>query len=324
MVEVERERFIIESEAFFEFNPFIVIGIPAFNEEASIEKVVRRARQFADAVVVCDDGSTDSTASIAESLGASVVKHSQNLGYGSAIQSLLRCARALDADVLVTLDADGQHDPAEIPRLLNPLASKEADIVVGSRFMDEEGTDEMPLYRKTGVRLITKMLNAVTRRNISDAQSGLRAYNRSALELIHVSEKGMGASVEILLDASNKGLRICEVPSTCKYKVAPNVKTSKENPFTHGLGVVASLLKLMMRKRPLTFLALPGIAFLSIGALFGAWIWQTYAEAHYILTNIALVSLSFTLLGALTFSVAMGLRFVKHFSDELTHGGEYR
>ena len=118
--------------------PFVVVGIPAFNEENTIARVVLEAQKYADVVVVCDDGSSDLTCEIAERLGTDVVKHERNLGYGAAIKSLFERARALDADVLVTLDADGQHDPQEIPKVVWPVANCVADVVIGSRFMTVE------------------------------------------------------------------------------------------------------------------------------------------------------------------------------------------
>ena len=217
LVEVEENRGILDEIVVSGIKPFVVVGIPAFNEEHSIARVVLEAQKFADAVVVCDDGSTDLTAKIAERLGVTVVRHEQNLGYGAAIRSLFRRALELDADVLVTLDADGQHDPKEIPDVAEPIVQNNADVVIGSRFVCANGTLEMPLYRRLGAKLITRMVNGSAKNGLSDAQSGFRAYNRHALESLSVSETGMGASVEILLKASEQGLKICEVPSSCKY-----------------------------------------------------------------------------------------------------------
>ena len=126
MVEVEKNRSIeIEVEA-AKVKPFVVVGIPAFNEERTIAKAVLESQRFADKVVVCDDGSSDMTAEIAERLGADVARHERNLGYGAAIQSLFRRARELDADVLVTLDMDGQHDPSEVSDVVKPIVEGKA------------------------------------------------------------------------------------------------------------------------------------------------------------------------------------------------------
>ena len=172
----------------------VVAGIPAFNEEKSIAGVVLLAQKYADVVVVCDDGSSDMTCEIAEQLGAEVVRHERNLGYGAALQSLFKKARELTADVLVTLDSDGQHDASEIPLLLKPIEDGTAEVVFGSRFIDEAGTADMPLYRKIGIKVITNLANGSAKNTVSDSQSGFRAYSKQAIEHLSFSENGMGAS----------------------------------------------------------------------------------------------------------------------------------
>ncbi len=137
MVEIEATTCMIAATS---SNLIVVVGIPAFNEEKTIAKIVIGAQKYAQLVVVCDDGSTDLTAEIAERLGAVVVRHKKNLGYGGALQSLFKRARELQADVLVTLDSDGQHDPEEIPQLIKPIEDGVAEVVFGSRFKDENGT----------------------------------------------------------------------------------------------------------------------------------------------------------------------------------------
>lgn len=206
---VEIQPFEIDSAV--KMKPFVVIGIPAFNEEHTIARIVLEAQKFADKVVVCDDGSTDYTAKIAESLRADVVRHEKNGGYGASIKSLFLRAHELNADVFVTLDADGQHEPNEIPIVIKPIVEGEADVVIGSRFVDKNGTAEMPLYRQLGAKLITKMVNGSAKNGVTDSQSGFRAYSHLAMDRLNFFEDGMGASVEILLKASKNDLRIVEV-----------------------------------------------------------------------------------------------------------------
>jgi len=119
-----------------DMKPLVVACIPAYNEEGSIAGVVVQARKYVDRVVVCDDGSVDLTGAIAEGLGAVVVRHGRNLGKGAALRSAFLRARELGADVVAMLDADGQHDPEEIPGLVEPILKGEADMVVGSRYVD--------------------------------------------------------------------------------------------------------------------------------------------------------------------------------------------
>ena len=113
----------------------VIIGIPAFNEEKNIGPIVAKLKKKYDQVIVCDDGSSDMTETIASSLGALVVKHETNLGYGSAIKTIFNEAKKIDGDVLVTFDADGQHQISEIDTILTPILENKADLVIGSRFL---------------------------------------------------------------------------------------------------------------------------------------------------------------------------------------------
>jgi glycosyltransferase involved in cell wall biosynthesis len=312
MVVVEKNPVLINSTSLME-GPFVVVGIPAFNEENSIARIVIEAQKHADEVIVCDDGSSDLTAQIAERLGAQVIRHKQNKGYGAAIKSLFQHALSLGADVLVTLDGDGQHNASEIPQVLKPIINGKADVVIGSRFIDQQGTAEMPAYRKLGAQVITKLVNGSASTGVKDSQSGFRAYNRQAIERLSVSEAGMGASVQILLEASRQSLKITEVPSTCKYETC-NDSTSTENPLTHGLGVIMSLIRLIVEERPLTVLGIPGIICLFGGLGFGVWMLQLYATTHSIITNVALGALAFTLIGFFMISTAITLYAITRIS----------
>ncbi|XHH08713.1 MAG: glycosyltransferase family 2 protein [Candidatus Bathyarchaeia archaeon] len=305
MVEVQENPILINTQAVKE-SPFVVVGIPAFNEEHAIARIVIEAQKYADAVIVCDDGSSDSTAIIAERLGAEVARHPQNMGYGAAIKTLFQRALDFGADVLVTLDGDGQHNASEIPQVVKPIADGKADVVIGSRFVDEQGTKEMPLYRRLGAQVITKLVNGSSQTGVKDSQSGFRAYNRVALEHLCVSEVGMGASVQILLEASKQDLRISEVASTCKYETSGG-STSTENPVTHGAGVIVSLVRLIVEERPLTALGIPGILSLVAGVFFGVWLLQIYAATHAIVTNIAIATLGFTIIGFFMISTSITL-----------------
>jgi len=312
MVETEA----IEIGAIAKAKPFVVVGIPAFNEEQTIARVVLEAQKFASKVVVCDDGSTDYTAKIAEHLGADVVRHERNAGYGASIKSLFMRARELNADIFVTLDADGQHEPNEIPCVVKPIVEGTADVVIGSRFVDEHGTAEMPLYRRFGAKLITKLVNGSSKNGVTDAQSGFRAYSNQALECLNVFEVGMGASVEILLKASKLDLRVIEVPSTCKYNNG-DVATSTEHPVTHGIGVVMSLIRLIVEEKPLVMLGIPSLFCLFAGIGFGLWMLQVYALEHQIVTNIALASIAFILIGFFMLSTAITLYAITRISRKI-------
>ncbi len=284
----------------------LVVGIPAYNEEKSIAKVVMKTKKYADKVVVCDDGSSDFTGSIAEALGAEVIRHEENCGYGAALQSLFNRARDLEADVLVTLDADGQHRPGEIPSLVKPILQGKADVAIGSRFLRGKRKDKESVrswYRRLGIKLITNMSNAASKFGLEDAQSGFRAYNRQALKTLSTLEDGMGASVEILLQARTHGLRVKEVSTTCNYDGVENSK----NSVRHGASVLMTLLKLVVEDRPLIYLGLPGILSLILGTLFGVWMLRSYAMEQRIITNQALAAMAFVLIGFFFLSTAITL-----------------
>jgi glycosyltransferase involved in cell wall biosynthesis len=295
-VEVKESKIVLKKRASDEVKPFVVVGIPAFNEEKTIAQVVLQSQSYADKVVVCDDGSTDLTPVIAQRLGAVVVSHERNLGYGSAIQSLFQQAKSLNADILVTLDADGQHEPNEIPEVIRPIVEEAADIVVGSRLVDKRLSATMPWYRRAGVKLLTKLTNGGTGQNsVKDAQSGFRAYNRKSMEELVVFENGMGVSSEILINARKQRLRISEVSTSCNYD--NGVRTSTHHPLRHGVDVIASIIKLVVEDKPLIMLGLPGMLSLAAGIIFGVWMLQLYASEHQIMTNVALASIAFILIG---------------------------
>jgi glycosyltransferase involved in cell wall biosynthesis len=295
----------------------IAVGIPAFNEEKTIARVILGAQKHADMVIVCDDGSSDFTGEIAERLGAIVIRHGKNLGYGAALQSLFQRSKELKADVLVTIDSDGQHDPSEIPTLIKPIEAGTAEVVLGSRFKDVQGTADMPKYRKFGIKLITKLSNGSNGNNVSDAQSGFRAYSKRALECLSLCGTGMSASLEILHSIRKSGLTVHEVPISCKYGRSIGVETSTENPISHGVNIIMSIVKIVVEDRPLVFLGIPGIVSLVTGILFALWLLQIYAIAHAIETNVALASLAFILIGFFALSTAITLYAITRIAEKI-------
>jgi glycosyltransferase involved in cell wall biosynthesis len=257
------------------------------------------AKKDVDGILVCDDGSSDSTGDIARSLGAEVVTHQTNMGYGSALASLFSRAWQEDVDILVTLDGDGQHDPTEIPKVIEPLIKGDADVVVGSRFLD--GGTTMPRYRKAGIQAITKMSGALAYDGLTDAQSGFRAYNKQALGVLAPTEMGMGASTEILAKARNLGLKVTEVPIRVSY--GPSSSTS--NPVYHGLDVVLSTVKHLSIRHPLMFYGIPGLVSFTI-AILSWYMTLNISEAKgSVFTNIALVAVASTVVGLILMAVAV-------------------
>lgn len=280
----------------------IAIGMPAYNEEKNIAALIAKLQKSSYSVIVCNDGSTDMTGTIAEQMGAIVINHKQNLGYGAAIRSLFDKAREFAFDVLVTFDADGQHNSEDIPQVIEPLRNGEADIVIGSRFQGKEKTI-MPKYRELGIKAITKLASISADNKIKDAQSGFRGYSKKVLQNIYPLESGMGVSTEILLKASKNNFKIVEVPITVDYEG----ETSTHHPVSHGFSVVLSTMKFISIDHPLKFYGIPGLSFLAIGLFFIVWTLQAFSETRIIITNLALIGTSSTILGIILLVTAIML-----------------
>lgn len=270
----------------------IVIGIPAYNEEKNIAKLIVQLQKKEYSIVVCNDGSTDMTGEIAEKMGVTVINHKRNLGYGAAIRSIFLKAQEIKAEILVTFDADGQHRVEDITSLIQPIKDDKADIVIGSRFLGQDESN-IPKYRKTGIKIITKMANISGEKELTDSQSGLRSYSQRAIELITPSEKGMGVSTEILIKANNASLRIYEIP----VKILYEGDTSTHHPVSHGVSVIVSTMKFISMDHPLRFYGIPGIILLTIGLFFSFWAIQGFVETRQIITNVSLIGIGTTIIG---------------------------
>ena len=278
----------------------ITIGIPAYNEEKNIAGIISKLKKYTDSIIVCDDGSSDLTGDISEQLGAIVIKHSKNRGYGAAINSLFLKAKELESDVFLTLDADGQHRVEDIPIVTDPIIKNEVDLVIGSRFLDTK-SEEMPNYRKVGIKIITKITNLSIKEKLTDSQSGFRAYSRKALQEITPTDDGMGVSTEILIKASNLELKVAEVPIKVNY----NGETSTHDPVSHGTSVILSTIKFTSIHNPLKFYGIPAIIFLIIGLSFVAWTVQIYAESQQIITNVSLIGIGCVVIGTVFLMTAV-------------------
>jgi len=269
----------------------ITIGIPAYNEEKNIASIITKLKKITDSIIVCDDGSSDMTSEISKNLGVVVISHKKNMGYGAAIRTIFQKSVELDSDILVTFDADGQHRIDDVSKILQPLENNEADIVIGSRFLDNES--KVPNYRKIGIKVITQVTNASLKKKLTDSQSGFRAYNKQALTQISPSEMGMGISTEILIKASNKGLRIAEIPITILY----HDDASTHNPVSHGTSVLVSTIKFTSIEHPLKFYGIPSIIFLIIGSAFTYSAVQYYVEIGRLNTNLTVIGAGAILIG---------------------------
>jgi len=268
-----------------------VACLPAYNEEKKIFDVVTKTLDYVDSVIVCDDGSSDKTFKLAQKAGAYVIKHKKNLGKGAALKSLFKTAKEMDADVIITMDSDGQLLPEQIPILVNSLTKNKSDIVNGNRFKDSK---EMPKYRKFGNKILDKVTNLATELQCQDTQSGFRAYSKKAIDLIEFSTNGFGVDSEILINASSKGLKISEEPITVLYNT--NGRTSTKDPISHSTSVMINLVELIAIKKPLKFLGIPGIILMILGVSFSIIVIGVFNDTRYFSIPFTLLSLgSFTI-----------------------------
>jgi glycosyltransferase involved in cell wall biosynthesis len=274
----------------------IIVCIPAHNESNAIGEIVRKARNYATEIIVYDDGSTDNTYDIAMAAGAdNIIRSPVNNGYGVAIRSLFQAAREKNADIMVTIDSDGQHYPEQIPDLIKPIIEEGIDMVIGSRFLSPNDTRRVPRYRSLGIRTITKLAQSASYNNITDSQNGFRAYSRNALLKLTLFENGMPVSSEILLNAKQKNLTVKEVPITVRYDIG---EKSSQNPLFHGAGLVSALIQFISLHHPLASYGIPGIVLLIVAAIFANIALDLISKNGYVSTNLVMASVGSGVIGA--------------------------
>jgi hypothetical protein len=296
-------------------DPDIVVAIPAYNEAGSIASVVAEAEPFADAVYVVDDGSEDETAERARGAGATVIEHGYNQGYGAALLSMFREVAPLEPDHLVVLDADGQHDPSDVPKLVRTQRETGSQIVIGNRYVGD-ATSDIPRYRRVGlwaVDLLTNLGFGAVRSDsrIGDTQSGFRAYSTEAIDELARSRDigaGMGASTDILFHAKQRGYHIEEVGTSVDYDVEDG---NTIDPLPHGLDLVRNIFTTVERRRPLTTLGFPGLLLLVGGTTSGYWQLSEYLRSGEFPLALAVVSTSLVVLGLLSCFTAMTLHALR-------------
>ena len=277
-----------------------IAAIPCYNEGLAIGSVALKASRHVDEVLVVDDGSTDDTVAIATAAGATVVAHEGNKGKGRAVKNALRYTVEHGFDALVLLDGDGQHDPREIPKLLEPLTNDSADIVIGFRTFGQ-----MPAYRRVG----RKVLDHATGGPVRDSQCGFRALNRKVIELLAgtLVKDDFAVESEMTRIANEHMLRFADVQINCKYG---DFKTSTKNPVSHGVGVLNSVIGLIAEKRPLLYIGLPGFVMFVIGVFFGILLLQQYNQTRYFSLPYAMLIAIFMILGAIGLFMGLTLNVI--------------
>ena len=244
-------------------DPERLVGIPVYNEAGSIEDIVDQAAEFAAEVVVVDDGSADDTVDIVDETDATLLEHDHNQGKGTALRTLFEYVQTTEYDSLVILDGDGQHLPEEIPTVVEPVEEEDADMVIGSRYLEAD-EDETPGYRRFGQQVLDYLTFGSSGTKLSDTQSGFRAFSRDAIETLSIETSGMGVESELIMDAQDSGLTITERPIDVRYE---DVDGQTLNPVYHGLSVALFLAKSMPERRPALFYGALSAAVLSVVAV---------------------------------------------------------
>jgi glycosyltransferase involved in cell wall biosynthesis len=293
----------------------LVVVMPAFNEESTIGSVVLKTRRYADTIIVVDDGSNDATAEIATDAGAVVVCHDRNLGKGQALNTGFRKARELGADIVVTIDADGQHLPEELDGVLAPVLMESADLVVGSRYLTE--ANGVPRHRKWGHKVFNLITGWTSGTLTTDSQSGFRAFSRAALETVSFSSSGFSVESEMQFLAREHKLRILEAPVTIRYDQKP-----KRPVVNHGLMVLNGILRLVGQYRPLMFFGLPGMLMMITGVALGIWIVDIYARTQNLAMGYALISVLLFMMGSISLSTGVILHSVRGLILDLVGRGQ--
>ncbi len=255
-----------------ENRPKVIVAMPAFNEEKYIGTIILKAKKYADEIVVYDDGSGDDTSQIAQLAGATVLRHEVNQGKGVGVRTLLGYARQKSPDVLVLIDADGQHNPDEIPALVKAVVEGN-DLVIGSRKAQVSRT---PFYRRLGQNVLSRSVGfASGGRKVTDSESGFRAFSPHAISVIELSEDGFAVDSEIVVKAVEKGLTITEVPISNIY----TKNGSTLHPIRHGVGVLARIGVMVSERKPLLFFGTFGSLLAILGVAAGTRVLAVVTES---------------------------------------------
>ncbi|MBN1439936.1 MAG: glycosyltransferase family 2 protein [Anaerolineales bacterium] len=268
----------------------LIAIIPAYNEERFIGSVVLKAKKYVDAVLVIDDGSKDLTAEVARAAGAVVVRHETNRGKGAALNSGFEKARELRAQAAVVLDGDGQHRPEDIPTVIAPIHDEKADIVVGSRYLEQQS--HIPFVRILGHRFFNSFTNWLTGTHVTDSQSGFRAFSTKALQRIKFKSEDFSVESEMQFLAAQQDLQLTEVPIVICYPERP-----KRSVIAHGVSVLNGILRLVGQHRPLLFFGVPGAILITMGLLWGAWVVDIYSRYQTLAIGYALISVFLSIVG---------------------------
>ncbi len=291
-------------------NKTIVAVIPAYNEERFIASVVLKTKQYVDHVIVVDDGSTDATAELASMVGAEVIRQPKNQGKAEALNTGFEAAQRHHPQAIVCLDGDAQHEPSDIADVVGPILSGEADVVIGSRFLEVKS--RIPKWRQVGQHSLTRVTNVLSGTKVSDSQSGFRAFSPSAAKALKFHTQGLSVESEMQFLFEPSQLRVSEVPIQVMYKDG-----NKRNPIVHGLHVLDAILSLVARRRPLMFFTLTGVVISLLGLLLGARITYIFRTRGDLLLGSTVLTTLLIVVGLLLSMTGIMLHSVGKFVERV-------
>lgn len=299
----------MNTEGVLNNHPKIIAIIPAYDEAGSLSSIIERTQGYVNEIVVVDDGSTDNTFEIASAMKSIVLRNKRNMGKGFSLRRGINEALKHNPDIVITMDADGQHDPTDIPRLLVPILADEADIVIGSRYGNNRVLDA-PKYRKVGLSIINFAYRLQSKSSIKDTQSGYRAYNKNVLNtMIKYDSLGYGAEIEQLALAELHGYKVVEVPVDIKYGGLR--RTSKKNPWIHGISILSTLFRITVERRPLAVFGVAGSSFVIGAIVCTSILLAIFNETRYFSVPLALASIGSAIIGMMMISVSLILYALK-------------
>jgi glycosyltransferase involved in cell wall biosynthesis len=249
----------------------VTVVLPAYNEETSIGSIVLLARIHSDNVIVVDDGSSDRTGEIARKAGVEVISHSTRKGKSKALETGFKAAADLGADIIVTMDSDGQHNPIDIPKVVAPILKGEAEMVNGSRYLNNLGKSSS-FYRHIGKNVLSSSTKLNSGTNITDSESGFRAFAASTKNIFHFNAQSATIEREMLAEAGNSGIRVKEVEIGSFY----NFNDSPKNPMKYILELLVKVMKDMDANKPLYYYSVPGFALATVGFYMGFKFLQSF------------------------------------------------
>lgn len=258
----------------------VSVIIPAYNEDASIGDTITEVPEFVDRIIVVDDGSTDATASIAQDRGAEIYSHRVNRGVGAAFDTGRRAALRANADIMVNIDADGQFDPRDIEKLLEPIIDGEADFVSASRFIDPELYPDMSRVKFLGNKLMSFMISKMTGQKFYDVSCGFRAYSREALLRLNLFGD-FTYTQETFLNFAFKNVSIVEVPVGVRGTRRHGKSRVASNLFRYAYQTLKIILKTARDYRPFRMFAVISLVLFLLGLALAVFL-----GVHYLRTGI--------------------------------------